>query len=105
LAISLAFVTPVAALRLRVGRWYLATVALEGFLLDLDDEVQPVAWVAKGDLVVAAPTGGMAFLGGAAAPGVRGHGPPAASVLHGQISDHWRLLEFGLPHNALDTAI
>jgi hypothetical protein len=105
---------------IQVGRWYLPTLApttaagfsgaatkawelraryVEGFLLDLDDRVQPAAWAVKGEVIVAGTGGGLAFRGvpltRAFADAVRRRSG-AASVPHGQKLDRWRVVEFGL---------
>jgi hypothetical protein len=117
----------VEELVLQAGRWYLPTVApqpavgfsgvarqarerglhyVEGFLLDLNHEVQAAAWAANGDVIIAGTGGGLAFRGVPLrrefADLVRRRSG-AASVLHGQRLDRWRLLEFGLPRDAVDT--
>lgn len=111
---------------IRAGRWYLPTLApepavgfsgvvtyarernltyVEGFLLDLANAVQPAAWAVNGE-IIRAGTGGMAFLGvplrAEFADTVRRRSG-AASVLHGQSLDLWRLVEFGLPSTAMAT--
>ncbi|MEV6602849.1 hypothetical protein [Kutzneria sp. NPDC051319] len=106
------------------GRWYLPNLApalvggisgaatqarerratyVEGFLYGVDDQVRTAAWVANGDVIVAGTAGGLAFLGVPLdlefVDMVRRRSG-AASVLHGQQLDRWRLVEFGLPRNA-----
>lgn len=111
-------------LMLQLGRWYMPATAelvpvvgfsgvataakerrawyVEGYLLDDDHQVQVAAWAARDGQVVAGQPG-LAYLGVPLVERFRllvCKRSGAASALHGQQFDRWRLLRAGLPPDA-----